>query len=221
MQDVSRGEGRTVLFVSHNMESVKNLCKTGIIMENGQIIYKGEVGDCVNHYLDAEKDVFLTDTLISDKYRKHMPYKQIEILSAKLLNDSPYIALDEEIAVELQIRRNERTRDRFTIEMMVDDVGRHRIGSYVSSTQLMGYDLARVIVKLKNHNLARGKYYLNFNLGLKEKEYQFMDYDIVYGVLSFEVAYISNNGKKEPIRMWRDGWGCCQFHNGVVQVIEQ
>ena len=33
MQDVSRGEGRTVLFVSHNMASVKSLCKTGVLLE--------------------------------------------------------------------------------------------------------------------------------------------------------------------------------------------
>nr|WP_295679000.1 hypothetical protein [uncultured Fibrobacter sp.] len=32
---MSRGEGRTVLFVSHNMGAVKNLCKTGVLLENG------------------------------------------------------------------------------------------------------------------------------------------------------------------------------------------
>ncbi len=219
MQDVSRGEGRTVLFVSHNMESVKNLCKSGVILENGKVAYRGEIVDCVNRYLDAERDVFLTDTIISEKHRKFEKFKQFEILSAKLLNASPKIALDEEIAVEILIRRNDASKDRFTLEVMIDDVSERRIGSFVSSTQMMKKDLAKVIIKLKNHNLARGKYYLNFNVGLKEKEYQFMDYDIVYGVLSFEVAYLSNNGKKEPIKMWRDGWGNCHFHDGVVQVV--
>ena len=35
MEDLSTGEGRTVFFVSHNMQAVKNLCNTGIILENG------------------------------------------------------------------------------------------------------------------------------------------------------------------------------------------
>ena len=35
MKDVSTGEGRTVLFVSHNMASVRNLCTTGVLQENG------------------------------------------------------------------------------------------------------------------------------------------------------------------------------------------
>ena len=51
MQDVSRGEGRTVLFVSHNMGAVKNLCKTGILLENGMIRNTGNVDDIVNEYL--------------------------------------------------------------------------------------------------------------------------------------------------------------------------
>ncbi|MBQ0142682.1 MAG: ABC transporter ATP-binding protein [Prevotellaceae bacterium] len=51
MQDVSKGEGRTVLFVSHNMASVKQLCKSGILLENGQVKYTGLVNDVVGEYI--------------------------------------------------------------------------------------------------------------------------------------------------------------------------
>ena len=51
MQDVSRGEGRTVLFVSHNMASVKSLCKTGVLLENGSVKYIGGVNETVEHYI--------------------------------------------------------------------------------------------------------------------------------------------------------------------------
>ncbi|MDO4190910.1 MAG: ABC transporter ATP-binding protein [Bacteroidales bacterium] len=51
MQDVSRGEGRTVLFVSHNMASIRALCKTGVLLENGMVKYTGEVNDVVDHYI--------------------------------------------------------------------------------------------------------------------------------------------------------------------------
>ena len=55
MQDVSRGEGRTVLFVSHNMASVRSLCNKGIVLKNGQVDYNGETGNAVNHYLQTYK----------------------------------------------------------------------------------------------------------------------------------------------------------------------
>ena len=51
MRDVSRGEGRTVLFVSHNMASVKSLCKTGVLLENGGVKYIGGINDTVDYYI--------------------------------------------------------------------------------------------------------------------------------------------------------------------------
>ena len=52
MHDVANGEGRTVLFVSHNMAAVKSLCKKGVVMENGQVAFKGNIDDSLNYYLN-------------------------------------------------------------------------------------------------------------------------------------------------------------------------
>lgn len=51
MQDISHGEGRTVLFVSHNMTAVRMLCKHGVLLENGQMAAIGEVNEIVDKYL--------------------------------------------------------------------------------------------------------------------------------------------------------------------------
>ncbi|MCH5327599.1 MAG: ABC transporter ATP-binding protein, partial [Coprobacter sp.] len=51
MQDVSSGEGRTVLFVSHNMTAVKTLCTRGIVLENGMLTFDGGIGEAVDLYL--------------------------------------------------------------------------------------------------------------------------------------------------------------------------
>jgi lipopolysaccharide transport system ATP-binding protein len=55
MQDLSTGEGRTVLFVSHNMASVKTLCTKGIILKNGFMNFEGSSNDAVNFYLQTNK----------------------------------------------------------------------------------------------------------------------------------------------------------------------
>lgn len=57
MQDVSKGEGRTVLFVSHNMTSIKSLCKHGIILQNGQMVDYGEIDPIVTHYLRGDSTI--------------------------------------------------------------------------------------------------------------------------------------------------------------------
>ncbi len=51
MQDIAKGEGRTVLFVSHNMAAVQNLCTTGMLLNRGQIAMQGTAEEAVNSYI--------------------------------------------------------------------------------------------------------------------------------------------------------------------------
>lgn len=51
MQDVSRAEGRTILFVSHNMTAVRSLCTTGLVLENGITTFTGTSEEAVSFYL--------------------------------------------------------------------------------------------------------------------------------------------------------------------------
>jgi lipopolysaccharide transport system ATP-binding protein len=51
MDDAIKGQGKTVLFVSHNLASVQKLCNRGIILSKGNLTFDGSSGDAVNHYL--------------------------------------------------------------------------------------------------------------------------------------------------------------------------
>lgn len=51
MGDVSRGEGRTVLFVSHNLSAVETLCNKGVLLSNGAMMAEGSAHDMVKLYL--------------------------------------------------------------------------------------------------------------------------------------------------------------------------
>ncbi|WP_299228473.1 ABC transporter ATP-binding protein [uncultured Psychroserpens sp.] len=53
MQDVSRNSGRTVLFVSHNMASIQNLCNKVLVMEQGTTIFSGEVSEGIEFYMNS------------------------------------------------------------------------------------------------------------------------------------------------------------------------
>lgn len=54
MGDVAQNEGRTVLYVSHNMNTIRQLCNRCIVMREGQIIFDGEVEQAIRMYLDTE-----------------------------------------------------------------------------------------------------------------------------------------------------------------------
>ena len=55
MQEVSKGEGRTVLFVSHNLTSIQNLCTSAIVLKFGSIDFAGTTYEAIGHYLDMGK----------------------------------------------------------------------------------------------------------------------------------------------------------------------
>lgn len=78
MQDVSKDEGRTVLFVSHNMAAVQNLCHRGLIIEKGAVIFDGEVNSAIEKYL--QKNIS-TGKSIKDHITRKVSYINIsEIL---------------------------------------------------------------------------------------------------------------------------------------------
>jgi lipopolysaccharide transport system ATP-binding protein len=51
MQDVSQGQGRTVLFVSHNMDAIQRLCSQCIMLDRGELVAQGDTASCVAKYL--------------------------------------------------------------------------------------------------------------------------------------------------------------------------
>ncbi|MGB1314376.1 MAG: ABC transporter ATP-binding protein, partial [Bizionia paragorgiae] len=58
MQDISRGDGRTVIFVSHNMAAVKSLCTRGIVLEHGEVVFEGGAEKSIEYYLESSKNDF-------------------------------------------------------------------------------------------------------------------------------------------------------------------
>ncbi len=101
MQDVSRKEGRTVLFVSHNMDSMLNLCHKGILLENGSIKYVSDIQDTVNYYLGSGN--------VESYYHCKESTKPIHISDVEFLgtkdNISGLFRFDESIALEITIQR--------------------------------------------------------------------------------------------------------------------
>lgn len=71
MQDVSKGEGRTVLFVSHNMAAVRSLCTRGILLKNGTIDFMGNIAETVDRYLEIHELVQCLKIIDNIKWHKN------------------------------------------------------------------------------------------------------------------------------------------------------
>ena len=101
MKDVSQGQGRTVLFVSHNMASVKALCTRGVMLENGMIKYMGGIKDTVDYYIgeggSSENQYF--DDLSTAPGNDVIRIKSFEILPGK-----PQANIDIESGIKFKLQ---------------------------------------------------------------------------------------------------------------------
>jgi lipopolysaccharide transport system ATP-binding protein len=79
MKDVA-GQGRTVLFVSHNMNAINRLCENSILLENGMLKMQGKSPEVVSHYLTS----FLPENLKNEVIFEPSE-KDFQILEAKVL----------------------------------------------------------------------------------------------------------------------------------------
>jgi len=59
MNSISSEQGRTILFVSHNMQAVQTLCNKGVILEKGKLIATGDIENCVSQYNSSEDSIMI------------------------------------------------------------------------------------------------------------------------------------------------------------------
>lgn len=101
MQDISHGEGRTVLFVSHNMASMKALCNHGVLLEQGMVRSIGDMGEVISEYQRISMEKTALDILTREDRcgTGKVKLQNIEILNA---DDEPIDSIS--VGSEFHIR---------------------------------------------------------------------------------------------------------------------
>ena len=205
MQDVSQGEGRTVLFVSHNMASIKNLCKNGVLLENGMVRTMGKIDDVVGEYMAANLAEVGDVSEVSTFKRLSVQTKEIEVLSLGRL--FPY-RIDSllDIVIKARVKRNANV-SKFQFTILIDNVanGGTRVGMAFSDEIAWpaGKTEADFEVRIPHHHLTKGKYILDVWTGIGDPTSSCKYYDAVYDTLTFEVESIGD----KLVNEWYSYWG--------------
>lgn len=108
MQDISKTEGRTVLFVSHNMAAVKSLCTRGIVLENGKLKFDGNVDEALDVYSNISKS--LDYKVDFDEHTKRSGNKNIEFKSIEIVNQNnkhtQEFSIGDDLIIKVKIKNN-------------------------------------------------------------------------------------------------------------------
>jgi len=178
-------EGRTVLFVSHNMGAVKKLCKSSIVLENGCNVFQGSTNDAIDHYIypgEVKKD-----------------FKQFQIDELGILIKS--ITLNEEnngivtpfkplnINIEME---SERDINNIGIQITISHIDVTGVVFFTNTKNTKNIDIKikkgknRVSCLIKSFNLCSGRYTLGF--GIDKPNYMWYYYEL--DLLQFEVIEV-------------------------------
>lgn len=109
MQDVSRGQGRTVLFVSHNMTAVKNLCLNGIVLDNGTTAFKGNIDSVIDYYLNGqdERSKIKISEIKERQGNKSLLFEDITFYGSDGVEHTAF-HIGESVTIELTLITDER-----------------------------------------------------------------------------------------------------------------
>lgn len=174
MQDVSKGEGRTVLFVSHNMGSIKMLCNKGVVLKNGSTSYIGDIETAINNYLQNRHFV---STLITEdiKYVNRL----IHIDSFTINNSPENIAhIDSENnCLNFNIQGRIETSMKISLEFRLFDYDNVLMGVYspghldgeVPSYKAGSFEINNMVEFPKN--MTKGEFYMVASLSHPNVEF--------------------------------------------------
>lgn len=214
MKDVSEKGGRTVLFVSHNMASMRSLCKKGILMENGKIDEIGLMQNIISKYERSESDIRTMIWRNLEEITDEVYLDSIEIQNGK---NEGYFLNTEEIEIKFTVNSQivlEHVKVGFDLVKDSEIVFRsHQVDNFISSTIQEGVNsfLCTIPAKFLNEGIYDVKPAFNIHCvrTLTKVDYSVVSFEIKNDVSVspyHEILNHSNHpGKIFPFLKWIEG----------------
>lgn len=201
MNEVARS-GRTVLFVSHNMATIRQLTALSIVLADGEVAFCGDTEDAVDVYLGQR-----------DPSQSAQGVRQTEVAPDRvrldrivLSGNRPYLEQDAAICFSATLTSlNYSGRGRISMTLFQADGG--SVGSCFSASiiQFSAGHQVTAEFSINNHYLAPGRYFFAVSVGTGDNHSGFEDFDSVTDVLHFEIVRpVTEQG---GIAVWQKSWG--------------
>lgn len=194
MEQVGK-EGRTVLFVSHNLGAIKSLCSSSIVLASGNLIYQGSVSKAISYYNNTREKA--TSNYYGSKAEKNTPYiKKIEVTQKGMQNDVFQMHLPIQINCEFDNKGIDHLVVTIVIRNSEGDWLVHSTDEFAESSYSNNYKRKCIIPP---NVFAEGNYYMMFALGIRNKElYQKLD-----DIIKFSVIFSGKMEDKTQGNSWK------------------
>ena len=214
MNDVSRSEGRTILYVSHNMNTIRELCDRVIVLDRGKIVFDGSVEDGIDVYM--EKSFHSELSIDYNDIPRYSWLKNTKVRTTYSAFADKKNIFDHNEKIRILLRWiNEKDVTDLCLRIEIVTLDGAPIGAAFLYDFYNGFenDHAEVCVLLDISGIAPGRYSMYYNFFQRGKQGSHSSVDTVPG-LSFEVIPYGE------IAWNRKRWGSIMLPNLQIQVPE-
>ncbi len=196
--------GRTVLYVSHNMATIRNLCTRCIVMEHGQLVFDGDVEDAISHYVTVNQVLSIS----ADLSGIERPYKTTQKIRMKhfafLGKEESAFSMGEKLTFALSWD----SQDSFTdLQLRIGVFSAMQVGIAVAFSHRFscqkGEQSAQFVLDVSQ--LLPGKYFLELVFNEISENGNWVKHDVIgRDVLCFEITV----SKDKPVYHYAHAsWG--------------
>ena len=205
MSDSATNEGKTVLYVSHNMNTIRQLCTRCVVLSEGRIIYDGDVEKAIQIYMQAGDIGYQKYYDLSRNSRNKGVTGNIALQNVEILNDLP-ISLRSKILIKLQWNVKSEIIKKAAFRVLIGSATGGLIGIAMSEDYEMQPGLNETILEVDTSVLAPGHYRANIEIFEMDNGRQTMH----EGLRAFQFE-ISDDIKKMHNFHWYKPWGNILF----------
>ena len=192
MKEVSSLDNRTILYVSHNMKTIKELCNRVIVLEKGKIIFDGGVDEGIGAYLGLNSSCLLREFSNNDREKwaitSPAKFAKYEIIG----KDSAIYNSDEKVCFVFSIESAKELKD-VMIRFEISNVTFGVIGSSISNQFDIYAGATRVQTNCNFSNLASGNYLITIVLFQKNDDGNTTPLDAIVDAIAFSFLQNKND----------------------------
>lgn len=196
MDGAAHQDGKTVLYVSHNMATIRQLCNRCIVLDHGRIVFDGEVERAIEHYIglsDSKKKSFVDFT---ESRRPAGFGKAFKINSIEFLDKKDAVFLDNEPVKFTLDYSAEKEFDDIYVRFEVENMDSSPVGmaESVSLGKIVPCENKKATFSWDISNIVPGKYHITVDAYIKNEFGTYFSYDHPFDKLLIEIVQDLSDG---------------------------
>ena len=203
MRDAAKKEGRTVLYVSHNMNTIRQLCDRCVVLDKGKVVFEGDVEEAINYYMNSTKALAVVNNC-SGEHKGYDTDQKVHVDSVTFLNtEFPLYEDGEQVKVLVDYTAVENLK-RMALRMTI----------LSSDKTVVGLATTKPVIEVKNgknktkltlniDSLAPGKYIVKLTAYSVNKYGMNQLHDVVDDCFAFEKV---QKGDSNNRMTWNHSW---------------